>query len=497
MQATQTALIPLLRENGKGFAEMAKRAESLGLILSNTDVAALDTLGKSMSRIKSISEGFLNRVIVKFSPLLVGILNDFEQMITEAGGFQAIIDKSFSFAIRAAGVLANGIHGIRIAFNVLKGVGAAVIGALSGSIGKLVGWIGKISGKEGLQSAGKAMQDFQSVAFDTFDESTAKAKELSLAILPSEVIKKKTKEYQAFGDAVIAKNAQMSLSEQGQQGSGVSEIARQKQQEIKEKFALLQGEAQGELALNQAKLQAKLQQDIEFLSMGETARLVGEERSNALIEQMRTDHIAKMSALEQDSINGILAQQIDYGQRRETLAADLAERQRTIDALSAQGKVELATGAFRQALSVAATGSKKLFELNKKFALADAVINGFKAIQSGFATSPFFPVGIAMGALAAVQTAAQIRGIQSQKFGGGGSKPTAVSRSASVPSASSGSSGGNSPTVQGPQQGPRKASIVVQGEIDTREKTLKFAQDLVALRDDGFTEFDVILGAPA
>jgi len=69
---------------------------------------------------------------------------------------------------------------------------------------------------------------------------------------------------------------------------------------------------------------------------------------------------------------------------------------------------------------------RKAFEQNKKIQLAQAVVNGLSAIQSGFATQPFFPLGIAMGALAVGMTAMQIQAIKKQQFnGGGGDTPSA------------------------------------------------------------------------
>ena len=62
---------------------------------------------------------------------------------------------------------------------------------------------------------------------------------------------------------------------------------------------------------------------------------------------------------------------------------------------------------------------RKAFEQNKKIQLASAVINGMAAIQSGYATQPFMPLGLAMGTLAVAMTAMQIKAIKSQTFQGG------------------------------------------------------------------------------
>ena len=75
---------------------------------------------------------------------------------------------------------------------------------------------------------------------------------------------------------------------------------------------------------------------------------------------------------------------------------------------------------------------RKAFEQNKKIQLANAVINGMAAIQSGYATQPFFPLGLAMGTMALAMTAMQIKAIKSQQFQGGEETTSSAPSSISV-----------------------------------------------------------------
>ena len=76
---------------------------------------------------------------------------------------------------------------------------------------------------------------------------------------------------------------------------------------------------------------------------------------------------------------------------------------------------------------------RKAFEQNKKIQLAQAVVNGLSAIQSGFATQPFFPLGLAMGTMATMMTAMQIQAIKKQTFnGGGGDLPSTPSSALNI-----------------------------------------------------------------
>ena len=91
---------------------------------------------------------------------------------------------------------------------------------------------------------------------------------------------------------------------------------------------------------------------------------------------------------------------------------------------------------------------RKAFEQNKKIQLAQAVVNGMSAIQSGFATQPFFPLGLAMGTLAIAMTAAQIKAIQAQKFQGGAQETTASTAALTI-----GSRGNNVDVARGATSG--------------------------------------------
>lgn len=92
-----------------------------------------------------------------------------------------------------------------------------------------------------------------------------------------------------------------------------------------------------------------------------------------------------------------------------------------------QNTLKYNIGLGKGMLSSLAQTSKKAFEINKAWQIGEALINGFGAIQKAL-NNPF-PANIAIAAMVAAQTAAQIQGIRSATFGGGGGSPTAPSGS--------------------------------------------------------------------
>src|SRR5690606_257177 len=101
------------------------------------------------------------------------------------------------------------------------------------------------------------------------------------------------------------------------------------------------------------------------------------------------------------------------------------EQQRHEDAMNGirQSEVSAALGGmsmmFGGLSSLMNTGNKKLFDIGKKAAVANAVVQGYLAIQNVLATVPY-PFNIAAAAGMAVTTGVNIANIKAQQFGGGG-----------------------------------------------------------------------------
>lgn len=89
--------------------------------------------------------------------------------------------------------------------------------------------------------------------------------------------------------------------------------------------------------------------------------------------------------------------------------------------------------ASRMGLQALATA----FPQQKAFARGEVVLSGIQAVQNALATKPFFPTGLAMGALAVAKASANLRAINSTGIHGGGgtSSYTYGGASATVPQA--------------------------------------------------------------
>lgn len=172
------------------------------------------------------------------------------------------------------------------------------------------------------------------------------------------------------------------------------------------------------------------------------------------------------------------------------LEQDRADKMNAIAELEATTKLSLVKGALGALEALMLTGNKKQFEIAKKAAIASAIINTYQAVASGLKTEPFFPVGIAMGAIALVSGIATVKKIKSQQYGGGGS-----AGGSTVPAGAAGAAagGGAAPAAQplpGEQGGQgaggpsRELRVVVEGDAPGSEAMRQFVENLAETIED-------------
>ena len=125
---------------------------------------------------------------------------------------------------------------------------------------------------------------------------------------------------------------------------------------------------------------------------------------------------------------------------------------------------------FQEALSNFATGSKKMFEMNKAAKIGEAVVDGYSAVQKAWLSGmsvggPYAPV-IAAGyaASAAAVSASRIAQIKSSKYGGKGG---------------GGGGGGGANTASSQQQGGGSSDPQIQKQININLQGETFGQSTV------------------
>ena len=144
-----------------------------------------------------------------------------------------------------------------------------------------------------------------------------------------------------------------------------------------------------------------------------------QEEMDKLTEQ-NNEKLEKRFAFDDATNESLLGGRVDMLGELEKL--DEAELK--LQDMTGKQKKKLAIGLSGQLLQGVASQSKKGFALHKKVQLAEAIISGHKSVQNSYEKGSKIggpPVGAAFAAVAAAQTAVQVRAIKSQQLGGGGS----------------------------------------------------------------------------
>lgn len=105
MASDTTALIPLLRDGGRGFSDMADEADRLGIVLSTDQVAALDEFGKKFDSVNSIISTGSAAIAAEMAPALSDMADELINVATafNDGDYEQQIDVLMRIGSVAAG----------------------------------------------------------------------------------------------------------------------------------------------------------------------------------------------------------------------------------------------------------------------------------------------------------------------------------------------------------------------------------------------------------
>lgn len=110
-----TALLPLLRDNGKELGRFAEEAEALGIVMSTLDIAQLEDFNQEFERIQGIVTGLKNTIAVELAPVLAEVADRISDAAVEAGGFDVIVRSATETAVSGFSKVADVIHDVAIA----------------------------------------------------------------------------------------------------------------------------------------------------------------------------------------------------------------------------------------------------------------------------------------------------------------------------------------------------------------------------------------------
>lgn len=153
------------------------------------------------------------------------------------------------------------------------------------------------------------------------------------------------------------------------------------------------------------------------------------------IQQLEADEIRLEEKVKSDE--KMLEAEKRYREELQKLREDAANMEINLNKKKEQMQLQARENFFNNLAGLMNTSNKKMFEIGKAAAIAQAVVKGHEAILSAYAagmatTGPHAPiVAAAYAAAAAIQTANLIANIASSTFGGGGGMGTSIGQGSS------------------------------------------------------------------
>lgn len=121
------SLVNTLGLGAEGLQEMAKEAEQLGLAVSRVEAKQIEMANDEVDRAKKVFTGLGNQLATAFSPIVYGIANGFRQSALDAEGFGNIGQRVANAVVNSFANVLNAINSVRTAFVTVKAMGLEVL----------------------------------------------------------------------------------------------------------------------------------------------------------------------------------------------------------------------------------------------------------------------------------------------------------------------------------------------------------------------------------
>lgn len=417
MASDATALLPLLRDGGAAMAEQAAKAERLGVVLSNVDTAKIEQASIAMSQVQEVLGGFVDQYTAQLSPVLSALANQFLGVAEEAGGVDDIAVSAFNATVSAAGFLLDAVEGVKRTVEVMgKSIAWAALGAQDAflsvasvivnepihAINSLIEAMNRLPGIDvepiGLTTLGAGIEEQLVQVRAASRIAQQDIHDTLMRPLPSAQFEEFVLEAQEAGEKAAREMAKVQEAMIGGSGQGGPTQADQEATaKLQEKLARIQEANLSELEL----LRKKLSEENAIVNEAREQRLIGE-------EEWRQTLLGNLERFEE--------KQTDIEKRESDKRQKLAEAEQ-------RAKLDGFSNMFGNLSTLMNTESRKMFEIGKAAALAQAVVDGYAAITGAYKVGASIggpAVGAAFGAAAAAATFTQIQAIRNASFGSGG-----------------------------------------------------------------------------
>jgi len=436
---TGQMLLPMLQDSGATLAEATRQTQAWGVALSDIDAQKVASAGDAISSVSMVFDGFVNRIAVKFAPLIEGIGKAFEDAATETGGFQGIAEQAFSFVIKTAGFVADAIRGVITVVKALEVVWHGITVAVTTAANVLAHFIDLIPGVD-MSGPIAQINRLTAAAKGNFAESRQELHKLMTDPMPSVALDKFVADVEKASNEAAAKAV---AARDNAAATAVAPAA-----------AGAPSSAADDFKRDEAKWFASAADDVvtDFLAEDQSAK-AAQEAADAKAAQEEAARAAKFAQMADD-----IATEVAMEWEKQDLltqATKAGQEQRlAFEKMSNDARVKHVAGALAEMTASTANSNRKMFELNKAAGITNAIINTYEGVTKALAAYPP-PISFAMAGAQLAAGMAQVNAIKNQTFGGKGG-----SSSVAAPSTIAGGGGGASPAAIG---GGSSREVVVSG----------------------------------
>lgn len=397
-------LIPLLRDGGKEMERLGDKAERLGRVVSDVNLERLAGGKRALDDLRSAMDAASTQATAVMAPAIQAIADGLNETLADA------------LADSEDDVVSWGeVVGDVLAFSADAATGAfATIGAGFKSAGTTLGAgvaqaVAMVKGEFGqAQRIGAEWFEDQQTIWSALANDT----NLTRFRDKLEEIRNRQREIGGEGGAEVA----------GAAGGGGTVLGRVTPKDDLGEIGVyaqrrLTGPTVADLVsrAEQAELDRRLEQLREFVKSEEEILAEQHARRMAMLEEQ----LAERNGFEEEYRELREALEEEHLDRLNAMRERAATESERFEAMSWQGKLTTVLGTMTKMTAGVANESKAMFEVNKKLALAQAVVSLPAAVLESFKNAGGYPWGIAPAAAMAATGAAQIQAIQSAQFGGG------------------------------------------------------------------------------
>lgn len=129
-----TALVPLLRNNAKGFDDLGAAAEATGVILSSSTIASAKQFGIEIQGVEQFLSSAKTQLAAEFLPLLAQFSKDVNQATKDVGGLGPAVKKTTETAIESIAFIVDAGDTVGRVFRVISAEFDGLVSSAAGSI---------------------------------------------------------------------------------------------------------------------------------------------------------------------------------------------------------------------------------------------------------------------------------------------------------------------------------------------------------------------------